>query len=181
MRTKIGILAAVVGLTLALGVSASQAATAFTIIDTDNDTTIGSISFPTLIGREGAGGGGVLFSAFGFTQADITSVGWSLESLDPNAPLAVNALNLNALMGDNPCPNGGNCTQFNLQMSPTFESEGEKVCFPSGICRFGGGQSADIAFALVPVPEPSTWAMLIVGFVGLGIAGRRSLTAAVRL
>jgi hypothetical protein len=34
-----------------------------------------------------------------------------------------------------------------------------------------------VAFAPAPVPEPSTWAMMALGFVGLGFAGRRRLQA----
>ena len=66
-----------------------------TIIDTDSDAAVGSITFPTLTGDSDAG---VLFSYGGFTQADITSISWTL---DPTTA-AVVALDLNALQGDNP-------------------------------------------------------------------------------
>jgi hypothetical protein len=74
MRTKIGALAAVAGIMLALGASASRAAIVETIIDTDSNATVGSITFPTFTGVSDAG---VLFSYAGFTQADITSISWS--------------------------------------------------------------------------------------------------------
>ena len=35
--------------------------------------------------------------------------------------------------------------------------------------RFGVGEQVVVPGA----PEPSTWAMMVIGFVGLGIAGRR--------
>jgi hypothetical protein len=117
MRMKIGALAAVVGLTLALGASASRAAIVKTIIDTDFDTVLGSITFPTFTGDSDAG---VLFSYGGFTQADITSISWSL---DPTTD-AVVALDLNALQGDNPCPNGANCSNTTLNLSPTLATVG---------------------------------------------------------
>ena len=67
------------------------------IINTDSDTLVGSITFPTFTGSTDAG---VLFSYSGFTQADITSISWTL---DPTTD-AVVALDLKALQGDNPCP-----------------------------------------------------------------------------
>jgi hypothetical protein len=175
MRMKIGALAAVVGLTLALGASASRAAIVETIIDTDSDTTVGSITFPTFTGVSDAG---VLFSYGGFTQADITSISWSL---DPTTA-AVVTLDLNALQGDNPCPNGGDCSNSTVSFSPTLEKSGGVSCSLSGgmsRCLEGLGQK-DIAFVPVSVaiPESSTWAMMVVGFVGLGLAGRRSMSQA---
>ena len=98
MRMKIGALAAVAGVILAFGASASRAAIVETIINTDSDAAVGSIAFPTLIGD---GDAGALFSYRGFTQADITSISWTL---DPTTD-AVVMLGLNALRGDNPCPN----------------------------------------------------------------------------
>ena len=97
MRMKIGALAAVAGIMLAFGAPASRAAIVETIINTDSDAAVGSIAFPTLTGDSDAG---VLFSYGRFTQADITSISWTL---DPTTD-AVVGLDLNALRGDNPCP-----------------------------------------------------------------------------
>src|ERR1700692_1009034 len=125
MRTKIGALAAVAGIMLALGASASRAAIVETIIDTDSDTTVGSITFPTFTGVSDAG---VLFSYGGFTQADITSISWSL---DPTTA-AVVTLDLNALQGDNPCPNGGDCSNTTLNLTPILATAGGRSCSVSG-------------------------------------------------
>jgi hypothetical protein len=95
MRTRIGTLVVVASLALGLGASASRAAVLETISDTDTDATLGSIAFPTLTGDSDAG---VVFSYNGFTQADITSISWTL---DP-ATDAVVALDLNALQGITP-------------------------------------------------------------------------------
>jgi hypothetical protein len=173
MRMKIGTLAAVVGVMLALGASASRAAIVQSIINTDSDTLVGSITFPTFTGSTDAG---VLFSYSGFTQADITSISWTL---DPTTD-AVVALDLKALQGDNPCPNGGDCSNSTVSFSPTLEKSGGISCsFSGGMsrCLEGIGQK-DIAFVPLAVPELSTWAMMVVGFVGLGLAGRRSMRQA---
>ncbi|HZZ24869.1 MAG TPA: hypothetical protein VFE60_20830 [Roseiarcus sp.] len=46
-----------------------------------------------------------------------------------------------------------------------------------GYGTYNGGQ---YGFLLTPVPELSTWAMLLVGFVGLGFAGyRKAMSTAV--
>ena len=42
------------------------------------------------------------------------------------------------------------------------------VCSATGGCIGGGGQPA--------IPEPSTWAMLLMGFAGLGFAAYRRST-----
>ena len=76
MRTKTGALAAITGLALVLSASASRAAIVETIINSDEDVTVGSITFPTLTGDSAAG---VLFSYIGFMQADITSISWTLD------------------------------------------------------------------------------------------------------
>lgn len=169
MRTKIGAFAAVAGLTLALGTLSSTARAAITeiIVDTDSDAAVGSITFPTFVGDSAAG---VAFSYDGFTQADITSISWTL---DPTTDVAV-ALDLNALQGDNPCPNGTkDCSNRTASLSPTLALGGGASCSFSGdigTCR-EFIQFTDIKFVLAP--EPPTWAMMVVGFVGLGVAGYR--------
>lgn len=174
MRTKIGAFVAVAGLTLALGASAARAAIVETIFDTDSDAAVGSVTFPTFVGNSDAG---VLFSYDGFTQANITSISWTL---DPTTADVV-ALNLNALQGDNPCPNDGmDCSNRTASLSPTLASTGGTSCSFSdgrGACEEFLGRG-DIT--LVPVPEPSTWAMMVVGFFGLGLAGYRSNKQAAR-
>ncbi len=174
MRMEIRALGAFVGVMLVFGASASRAAIVEAIIDTDADTTVGSITFPTLSGDSDAR---VLFSYSGFTQADITSISWAL---DPTTD-AVVALDLKALQGDNPCPNSQpSCSNSTVSFSPVLEKSGGVSCSLSGgveRCLEGLGQK-DIAFVPLAVPELSTWAMMVVGFVGLGLARRRSMRQA---
>src|ERR1700722_18007556 len=118
MRIKIGALGAVAGIMLAFGAPASRAAIVETIINTDSDAAVGSIAFPTLTGDSDAG---VLFSYGRFTQADITSISWTL---DPTTD-AVVMLDLNALRGDNPCPNDQpSCSNTTLSLSSTLATSG---------------------------------------------------------
>ena len=42
----------------------------------------------------------------------------------------------------------------------------------------GGAVSGNITFNLIPVPEPATWAMMLLGFAGIGIAMRRRVRPA---
>jgi hypothetical protein len=174
MRTKIGAFVTVVGLALALGVSASRAAIVETIIDTDDHAAVGSITFPTFTGDSDTG---VLFSFAGFTEAAITSVSWSLDPTD-----AVVALDLIAIEGDNPCPNGSNCSKSMLNMSPTQALENDVSCSNVGAinrCLAALPRLTHITFVplSLAVPEPSTWAMMVIGLLGLGLAGRRSRKA----
>jgi hypothetical protein len=161
MRMKIGALAAVAGIALALGASASRAAIVEVIIDSSSDAVVGGITFPTFTGGSDAG---VLFSYGGFTQADITSISWTL---DPTTD-AVIALDLNALQGDNPCPNGTpDCSNSTLNLSPTLATGGGKSCHFSGEIGFCSEFESIEPIAFVPAPELSTWAMMVVGLVGL--------------
>jgi PEP-CTERM motif len=154
--------------------SASQAAIVETIIDPDTDTTVGSITFPTFAGDSKAG---VLFSFGAFTQADITSISWTL---DPTTA-AVASFDLGALQGDNPCPNGTpSCSNTTLSLSSTLATFSGISCSSSGDtgeCASFFSQE-DITLVPAAVPEPSAWAMMVVGLVGLGVAGRQSRKAA---
>ena len=51
-------------------------------------------------------------------------------------------------------------------MPPTGNAYGELTSAPGG---FGVG-----TFTLTAVPEASTWALMLIGFAGLGIAGYRA-------
>ena len=44
----------------------------------------------------------------------------------------------------------------------------------------GHAIAANVAYGLVPTPEPSTWAMLILGFIGLGAVGAQRTRAAAK-
>jgi len=172
MRMKIGALGAVAGIMLAFGAPASRAAIVETIINTDSDAAVGSIAFPTLTGDSDAG---VLFSYGRFTQADITSISWTL---DPTTD-AVVGLDLNALRGDNPCPNDQtSCSNTTLSLSSTLATSGGTSCSFSGDeqhCNAFLGE-ANITFVPAGVPEPSTWVMMVAGLVGLSFARHRSKT-----
>jgi hypothetical protein len=56
---------------------------------------------------------------------------------------------------------------------------GDTCSFENGLTIRGGGVDASgtvavsVALAAPPVPEPSTWATLLLGFAGLGFAGYR--------
>jgi hypothetical protein len=169
LRTKIGCLATVIVVASALSASASRAAIFETIIDTEDDATVGSITFPTFSGDTDAG---VVFSyegdTGGYTEANITSISWTLNSSG-----VVLALDLNALRGDNPCPNGGNCSNSTLIVSSMMSSEQSIYCSAAFPCEHGAFPARFISFVPTAIPEPSTWAMMTAGFAGLGFVGWR--------
>jgi hypothetical protein len=166
------VLALFVGLALALTAapSASRAAIVETIVDTDFNAVVGSITFP---GLEGSSDAGVLLSFAGYTQADITSISWNL---DP-ATLGVTALDLSALQGTPGCFLGQNCSESTLHLSPTISQQTAISCFTEGdlhLCGIELIPDENITFVLTSVPEPPTWAMMLLGFAALGFAGYRS-------
>jgi hypothetical protein len=172
MRMKNEVLASIAGLVLGLAAlpSVSRAAIVEMIVDTDTDATVGSITFPTLAGDSDAG---VLFSLDGFTQANITSISWTL---DPT--LAVTALDLFARQGTPGCAFGQNCSEGTLTVSPTIAHQTFISCSVfegGGSCDIGFFPNENIAFVAssAPVPEPATWAMMLAGFAGLGFLGYR--------
>ena len=159
--------------------SVPQGARAEAVIENifQDDTQVGSISFPTF---SGMGTTGVDFSYDGFTQDNITSLSWTV---DPST-LDVTALDLNALQGDNPCPNDSlDCSNGTLTLTPTEAQTGSTSCsFSDGMgqCARSIGTSS-IAFqgtvpAPAPVPEPSTLALAASGLLGLGLIRRRKLS-----
>jgi hypothetical protein len=142
------------------------------ITNTDIEAVVGSITFPTLTGSSATG---VLFSCDGFSQSDITSVSWTI---DPST-YAVTALDLSALQGDNPCPNDHlDCSNRTTNLSPTLAASGGTSCSFSGEFGQCGKEIGFADITLRPIPEPSTGAMMLLGFAGLGYVGyRRSRTS----
>jgi hypothetical protein len=181
MRMMNGTLVSVAaGLALALAAlpSVSRAAIVETIVEPSTDATLGSITFPTFTGDSDAG---VLFSFDGFTQADTTSISWTVAPITDE----VIALDLNALQGDADCPSlGTNCSNSTLNLTETVATEGSNSCSSgAGISSCMGLERLHpVAFrALGAVPELSTWAMMLLGFAGLGLAGYRRARGSHRL
>jgi hypothetical protein len=178
MRAKSLRIAAVgfAGLALAMACAPQRARADIVeiITNTDIEAVVGSITFPSLTGSSDVG---VLFSYDGFSQSDITSISWTI---DPST-FAVTGLDLNALQGDNPCPNDHlDCSNRTVSLSPTMAESGGASCSFSGNLGLCGERLGLAHIALSPVPEPSTWAMMLLGFAGLGFAGyRRSRRTAV--
>jgi len=178
MRTKNNVITVIIMVALVVAPSVSRAAIVETIIDTESepDTVIGSITFPGVTGSSAAG---VEFSLDGFTQADITSISWTL---DPST-YAVDALDLNARTGAPTCGFGMDCSYQSLSLSETGYSSGGGGCSydpesMSGECFEYLTFPTPVSFVLTG-PEPSTWAMMLVGFAGLGFAGYRASRRAV--
>ena len=174
MQRKNNVLATILIVGLVVAPSVSRAAIAETIIETDSDTAIGSIIFPDVTGSSAAG---VEFSLAGFTQADITSISWTLDL----STYAVDALDLNARTGDAICGFGMNCSFQELSLSETGYSRGGGSCsfdpdLMSGTCEEFTSFPTSVSFVLTApaAPEPSTWAMMLAGFAGLGFAGYRA-------
>ena len=172
MRTENNVINVILVAALVIAPSASRAAIVETIIDTDSDTAIGSITFPGLTGSSASG---VEFSLDGFTQADITSISWTLDS----STYAVDSLDLNARTGAATCGFGMNCSYQALSLSETGYSSGGGGCSydpesMTGTCDEFFFFPTPVSFVLTSVPEPSTWAMMLVGFAGLGFAGYRA-------
>lgn len=112
----------------------------------------------------------MLLSFDGFTQTDITSVSWTIYSSTHD----VTALDLEALQSQADCGPGlgTDCSNSTLSLTAFDLGEGGTSCSFDGVfsrCEELRGQST---VSYVPtVPEPSTWAMMLLGFAGLGFAG----------
>ena len=75
----------------------------------------------------------------------------------------------------------GTSTTSNLNWTPfsmTFTASGTSavLAFDETVGGANGGVFLD-AVSINPVPEPSTWAMMLLGFAGLGFAGYRTAKA----
>jgi hypothetical protein len=65
-------------------------------------------------------------------------------------------------------------TTNNITLGPVSDiAAGDyRVAF-SGTTPAGGVATGNLTFQLIPVPEPATWALMILGFGGIGLAMRR--------
>jgi MYXO-CTERM domain-containing protein len=150
------------GISLGLTAASAHAAIVETMVDPATESVLGSITFPTLTGDSAEG---VLFSYQGFTEGDITTIEWTLDA----GTLDVTALALIALQGDAGCSIASveSCSNKTLTLGPTLGSLVSETC-GGGFCTTSR-RAIRVAFVpAVPVPEPSTWLLGLVGFLGLG-------------
>jgi hypothetical protein len=124
-----------------------------------------------IIGPDGANVGGT-----GFDEFDGTSGGTSggLESFEYQIEVVrfsgtASALDVNAYEGASP-----------LEISYSWSAGTNYSVTPPDTLSVGGFTQGSANFSVVytytptaPVPEPSTWAMMLVGFAGLGFLGWR--------
>jgi hypothetical protein len=132
---------------------------------------LGIVSFPSVSGDSVAGVG----LSYGLlTAADITSASWTL---DPST-LAVVSLDLEAV---NPSSCSADppaiCSATTLTLFADVAEPGGYSCVPGVPFCIGFFQTIPVSY--VAAPEPSTWAMMFLGFAGLGYAGYRASRRAV--
>ena len=132
---------------------------------------LGSVSFPSVSGDSVTG---VDLSYGSFTTADITSASWTL---DPST-FEVLSLSLSAAIGS--CSEASApCSSSSLQLTPDVAFPGALSCSDDECLGFEEFVPVDYVFAAIP--EPSTWAMMLLGFAGLGFAGYRKTRKAVSI
>ena len=112
------------------------------------------------------------FGGFSIVDGD-RSISGSLFSMAPITPFSEYALDdeFSSIFWDGPC-----CTQVSVGgftgQGYTYRVAQEIWQPPQGGGGGGGGFSA--ALEAVPVPEPETWALMILGFAGIGAALRKA-------
>jgi hypothetical protein len=83
---------------------------------------------------------------------------------------------------------GGICSPplFCLSGGPVYTVSDNRLTFVPGVYEiwgdlYGGyGDVVTISDTNLPIPEPSTWAMALLGFAGLGLTGYRRASAGLR-
>jgi PEP-CTERM motif len=120
-----------------------------------------------IIGPDGANVGGTGFGEFFGTSGGFVSTVDQIVFVDLSG--TVSALDVNAYEGASP-----------LEISYSWSAGTNYSVTPSDTLSAGGFTQGSANFSVVytytptaPVPEPSTWAMMLVGFAGLGFLGWR--------
>jgi hypothetical protein len=124
-----------------------------------------------IIGLDGANVGGMGFGEFDGTSAGIGGHVYQIVFVGLSG--TASALDVNAYEGASP-----------LEISYSWSAGTNYSVTPSDTLSAGGYSQGSANFSVVytytptaPVPEPSTWAMMLAGFAGLGLAakGRRAI------
>jgi hypothetical protein len=140
----------------------------------------------------------LVFSVWNNTAYDITSLKYSIigSALHPthseDAWLVTRDPNVDAFFGD--ADGDGNIGLSNVFSSIVVSDDGKTITLSGGLIPRNGHftdifhssttdgleffAGVDASFGGVLAPEPSTWAMMLLGFVGLGYFGYRRTSAA---
>jgi PEP-CTERM motif len=126
-----------------------------------------------IIGPDGTNVGGMGSGEFDGTSAGFP--GHVYQIVDVGLSGTASASDVNAYEGASP-----------LEISYSYSTGTNYSVTPSDTLIAGGYTQGSANFSVVytytptaPVPEPSTWAMMLVGFAGLGFAGYRTSRSAV--
>ena len=157
-----------VAVVASLGVSAAQASTIF------------DFSFVTI-----PGGNNLVSSGSGEFFADVSGSNWLITGISGTA----DGLAITSLFAP-----GGFAGNDNLILTPSYGPDFNGISFSTGATNYnlyiddgsylplgtnsictscGGGNETPINLTIAGVPEPSTWAMLILGFAGIGFMAYR--------
>ena len=95
-----------------------------------------------------------------------------VSSSTPGA--VINAVTLAGILGTSGSFSASGCTTNSCSLLVPFTGAGSyRVAFGGTAPANGAADTGNLTFQLVPVPEPATWAMMILGFGAIGMAMRR--------